>query len=284
MPDIGRQAETAYLAALRKVFAEGKSRSDRTGTGTRSLFGLHLDFGEVGLHFPLLTTKKMFWRGIVAELLWFIGGHTNVQMLNAYDVHIWDEWADEYGELGHVYGAQWRGHFDDYYHQARLPDQLADVIDGIKENPNSRRHLVSAWNPAELEDMALPPCHYAFQFYVDDGKLSLMWQQRSADMFLGLPFNIASYALLLHIVAELTRLRVGSLKCTIGDAHIYDNHVDQVELQLSRRPRVAPGLRMPDWSLDAKSIDDFGLNKADPKDFKVFGYAPHPAIKAPKAI
>lgn len=263
---------TPYEDLLRRVLAEGTHKSDRTGTGTTSLFGAQLRFPlEAG--FPLITTKRVHFKSVAMELLWFLRGDSNVRWLQENGVRIWNEWADEDGELGPVYGVQWRSWPAG---DGESIDQIARVVEQIRSNPDSRRHVVSAWNPAQIDEMALPPCHALFQFHVADGRLSCQLYQRSADMFLGVPFNIASYALLTHMVAQQTGLSVGDFVWTGGDVHIYDNHREQVELQLSRDPYPLPQLeilRTPD------SIFDYRF-----EDFAVHGYEHHPAISGTVAV
>ena len=261
-----------YLTLLSDIFERGTDKSDRTGTGTRSIFGYQMRF-DLSQGFPLVTTKKLHLKSIIYELLWFIRGETNVRWLQERGVTIWDEWADENGDLGPVYGSQWRSWPAP---DGRHIDQLQAVIDQIKTKPDSRRHIVSAWNPAEVDNMALPPCHALFQFYVADGKLSCQLYQRSADTFLGVPFNIASYALLTHMVAQVTGLGVGDFVHTLGDAHVYANHFEQARLQLTREPRPLPKLVM---NPERKRIEDFVF-----EDFAFEGYDPHPTIKAPIAV
>ena len=262
----------SYLDLLQTVLDTGTYRDDRTGTGTYSIFGAQARF-SLDPHFPLLTTKKLHLRSIIHELLWFIKGSTNVDYLNQNKVTIWDEWADEDGNLGRVYGAQWR---DWAAPDGERVDQLAEVIESLRSNPNSRRHIVCAWNPGEIQHMALPPCHALFQFYVADGKLSCQLYQRSADIFLGVPFNIASYALLTQMVAQVCGLQAHEFVHTFGDLHLYANHLEQAKEQLSREPRPAPRMRI---NPEIKEIDAFTF-----EDFELLDYAPHPAIKAPIAV
>jgi thymidylate synthase len=261
-----------YLDLLDRILTTGVDKSDRTGTGTRSVFGHQMRF-DLSEGFPLVTTKKVHVRSVVVELLWFLRGSTNVRWLQERGVSIWDEWADVDGELGPVYGHQWRswptpdgGHID----------QIQRVLTSLRTNPDSRRHLVSAWNVAEVDGMALPPCHTLFQFYVADGKLSCQLYQRSADVFLGVPFNIASYALLTHLVAQVVGLQPGDFVHTLGDAHLYSNHLDQARLQLTRSPRPLPTLQ-----LDPTITE---LDAFDQEHIAVLGYDPHPSIKAPIAV
>ena len=261
-----------YLKLLSDILDHGVDKSDRTGTGTRSLFGYQMRF-DLNQGFPLLTTKKLHLKSIVYELLWFIRGETNVRWLQERGVKIWDEWADENGDLGPVYGSQWRSWPAP---DGRKIDQIANVIESIRTKPDSRRHIVSAWNPAEVDEMALPPCHCLFQFYVANGKLSCQLYQRSADTFLGVPFNIASYALLTMMVAQVCGLKAGDFVHTLGDAHIYLNHLDQVREQLGRAPRSQPTMR-----INPAVQDIFGFRF---EDFTLENYDPHPAIKAPVAV
>jgi len=255
-----------YLNLLDKVLKDGVEKSDRTGTGTTSIFGYQMRFNlEEG--FPCLTTKKLHLRSIIHELLWFIKGDTNIKYLQEHGVRIWNEWADENGDLGPIYGYQWRSWPT---HKGTYIDQLKEVIETIKTNPDSRRMLISAWNVGCLDDMNLPPCHILFQFYVANGRLSLQLYQRSADIFLGVPFNIASYALLLKMVAQATGLVAGDFIHTLGDAHIYKNHIEQVKLQLTREPRSLPEMRI---NPSIKNIEDFTF-----EDFELVNYNPHPHI------
>jgi len=261
-----------YLDLMRHVREHGAPKQDRTGVGTLSVFGYQMRF-DLNAGFPAITTKRLHFRSIIYELLWFLRGETNIAYLKDHGVSIWDEWADEQGELGPVYGSQWRswpapdgGHID----------QIAGVVDGIKRNPDSRRHIVSAWNVAEIERMALPPCHLLFQFYVADGRLSCQLYQRSADLFLGVPFNIASYSLLTLMMAQVLGLEPGEFVHTLGDAHLYVNHLEQVETQLAREPYALPTMK-----LDAAVDSIFGF---DYDDFELLNYQCHPAIKAPIAV
>jgi thymidylate synthase len=261
-----------YLDLVQRILDDGARKSDRTGTGTLSVFGHQMRF-DLAAGFPLVTTKKVHLRSVVGELLWFLRGDTNVAWLHERGITIWDEWADEHGDLGPVYGRQWRSWPAP---DGRHIDQLGAVIDQIRRDPDSRRHVVSAWNVADLPDMALSPCHALFQFYVADGRLSCQLYQRSADVFLGVPFNIASYALLTHMVAQVTGLRAGDFVHTFGDAHLYLNHLDQARVQLAREPRTLPQL----WLDPAvQTLDGFDL-----EHIEVAGYDPHPAIKAPIAV
>jgi thymidylate synthase len=261
-----------YLHLLQHILDDGHPKADRTGTGTLSIFGHQMRF-DLGQGFPLVTTKRVHLKSIVHELLWFIRGDTNVGYLRQHGVSIWDEWADERGDLGPIYGAQWRSWPAP---DGRSVDQLAAVIEQIRRDPDSRRHVVSAWNPADLPNMALPPCHILFQFYVADGRLSCQLYQRSADVFLGVPFNIASYALLTLMVAQSTALEPGEFVHTFGDAHLYINHVDQARLQLSREPRRPPTMRLDPA---VRSVFDFSF-----EHFTLEGYEPHPRIAAPIAV
>jgi thymidylate synthase len=261
-----------YLDALQHILDHGVVKGDRTGTGTLSAFGYQIRF-DLRDGFPLLTTKKLHLRSIIHELLWFLSGDTNLEYLHANKVSIWDEWADENGELGPIYGSQWRswptpggGHID----------QMSRVVEAIRNNPDSRRHIVSAWNVADIENMALPPCHALFQFWVADGGLSCQLYQRSADLFLGVPFNIASYALLTMMVAQVCGLEAREFIHTFGDIHLYRNHLDQARLQLGREPRALPKMTL---NPEVRSLFDFGFG-----DFELSGYDPHPHIKAPIAV
>lgn len=261
-----------YLELLDHILRDGTDKSDRTGTGTRSVFGYQMRF-NLADGFPLLTTKKLHLKSIIHELLWFLKGDTNVKYLQDNGVRIWNEWADENGDLGHVYGYQWRS-WPAY--DGSFIDQISEAIDQIKNNPDSRRIIVSAWNVADIPNMKLPPCHAFFQYYVADGKLSLQLYQRSADTFLGVPFNIASYALLLMMTAQVTGLEAGDFVHTLGDAHIYRNHLEQARLQLSREPRKLPRMKI---NPDVKSIFDFKY-----EDFELVDYDPHPHIKAEVSV
>jgi thymidylate synthase len=261
-----------YLDLLQHVLDHGVLKEDRTGTGTHSVFGYQMRF-DLQNGFPLLTTKKLHLKSIIHELLWFLKGDTNVKYLQANGVRIWNEWADENGDLGHIYGYQWRSWPD--YDGGHI-DQIKEAIDTIQNNPDSRRIIVSAWNVADLPQMNLPPCHAFFQFYVANGKLSLQLYQRSADIFLGVPFNIASYALLLMMVAQVTGLEAGDFVHTLGDAHIYNNHIEQVREQLSREPRALPKMKL---TPDVKSIFDFKY-----EDFELTDYNPHPHIAGKVAV
>ncbi|MEM9988243.1 MAG: thymidylate synthase [Pseudomonadota bacterium] len=261
-----------YLDLIRHVMTNGIIRDDRTGTGTKGVFGHQLRF-DLSQGFPLVTTKKLHLKSIIHELLWFLAGDTNIAYLQEHQVSIWDEWADEMGNLGPVYGAQWRSWPAP---DGKTVDQIAWVQDEIRTNPNSRRLVVSAWNPGQLEEMALAPCHCLFQFYVVDGKLSCQLYQRSADIFLGVPFNIASYALLTHMMAQSTGLAPGEFVHSFGDAHLYLNHMEQAEEQLQRQPKALPTLKL---NPEIRDIFDFRY-----EDIAIEGYAPHPAIKAPVAV
>ncbi|HEX9192153.1 MAG TPA: thymidylate synthase [Burkholderiales bacterium] len=261
-----------YLDLMRHVLEHGHKKSDRTGTGTLSAFGWQMRF-DLGHGFPLLTTKKVHLKSIIYELLWFLKGDTNVRWLQQHGVTIWDEWADESGELGPVYGSQWRSWPSP---DGRSIDQIAQVVNSIRTRPDSRRHIVTAWNPAEIDKMKLPPCHVLFQFYVADGRLSCQLYQRSADIFLGVPFNIASYALLTLMMAQVTGLEAGEFVHVLGDAHLYLNHLEQAKEQLARAPRALPRMR-----LSPAVRDIFGFRY---EDFTLEGYDPHPAIKAPIAV
>jgi thymidylate synthase len=261
-----------YLDLMRLVRTHGVFKEDRTGTGTYSVFGHQMRF-DLGAGFPLVTTKRMFLKGVIHELLWFLNGSTNVRELQRHDVHIWDEWADEHGELGPVYGAQWRSWPAP---DGRTIDQIGNVLEAIRRDPHSRRLIVSAWNVAEIERMALPPCHTLFQFYVADGRLSCQLYQRSADLFLGVPFNIASYALLTMMVAQVTGHRPGEFVHTFGDVHLYANHLEQADRQLRRAPYALPALTLnPD-------VDDLFAFRYE--DFALHDYQCHPGIKAPIAV
>ncbi|KZE52268.1 thymidylate synthase [Brevibacillus parabrevis] len=261
-----------YLDLCQRILTEGVTKEDRTGTGTISIFGHQMRF-DLSEGFPLVTTKKLHMKSIIHELLWFLAGDTNVRYLQENGVRIWNEWADENGDLGPVYGKQWRSFVG---RDGKTVDQIQWVIDEIKKNPDSRRLIVSAWNPADLVEMALPPCHLLFQFYVADGKLSCQLYQRSADTFLGVPFNIASYALLTHMVAHVTGLEVGDFVHTLGDAHLYTNHIEQVKLQLTREPKPLPKLKL---NPEVTSIFDFTYD-----DIEIVDYEAHPHIKGEVAV
>jgi len=261
-----------YLDLMQHVLDHGATKDDRTGTGTRAVFGHQMRF-DLAQGFPLLTTKKLHLRSILHELLWFLAGDTNVRTLHEHKVHIWDEWADAQGELGPIYGHQWRSWPGP---DGRTHDQMSQVIEQIGAQPDSRRHIVSAWNVADLDAMALPPCHALFQFYVAEGRLSCQLYQRSADIFLGVPFNIASYALLTMMVAQVCELEPGDFVHTLGDAHLYSNHLDQTRLQLEREPRSLPRMRLDP---EVRSLYDFRY-----ESFELSGYDPHPHIKAPIAV
>ncbi len=261
-----------YLDLMRHVLEQGHKKSDRTGTGTLSVFGWQMRF-DLAQGFPLVTTKKLHTKSIIHELLWFLQGDTNIRYLKENGVSIWDDWADANGDLGPVYGYQWRSwHAPD----GRVIDQIAQLVEGLKQNPDSRRHIVSAWNPADIDRMKLPPCHALFQFYVADGRLSCQLYQRSADIFLGVPFNIASYALLTLMLAQVCGYRPGDFVHTLGDAHLYTNHLDQARLQLTRAPRALPQLRI---NPEVRDIFAFRF-----EDFTLEGYDPHPHIAAPVAV
>ncbi len=261
-----------YLDLMKRVREEGVRKEDRTGTGTLSVFGHQMRF-DLSQGFPLVTTKKLHLKSIIHELLWFLQGDTNIRYLKEHGVTIWDEWADEKGDLGPVYGYQWRSW---PALGGQYIDQITALIDGIKHNPDSRRHIVSAWNPADVDHMALPPCHCLFQFYVAEGRLSCQLYQRSADIFLGVPFNIASYALLTLMVAQVTDLKPGDFVHTFGDAHLYLNHLEQADLQLTRKPRSLPSMKI---NPEIQSLFDFVY-----EDFELVGYEPHPHIKAQVSV
>lgn len=261
-----------YLELMRHIMANGEERGDRTGTGTRGVFGYQMRF-NLADGFPLVTTKKVHLRSIIHELLWFLRGESNIGYLREHGITIWDEWADENGDLGPVYGVQWRSW---PAADGRTIDQISQLIHSLRHNPNSRRHIVSAWNPAEVEQMALPPCHCLFQFHVAHGRLSCQLYQRSADVFLGVPFNIASYALLTMMMAQVTGYQLGEFIHTLGDAHLYLNHLEQAELQLSRQPHPLPTLRL---NPEVTNLFSFRY-----EDITLENYTPHPAIKAPIAV
>lgn len=259
-----------YLDLLKKVRTEGSHKGDRTGTGTLSIFGYQMRF-NLQESFPLITTKKVHFKSVAYELLWFLRGETNIKFLKENSVRIWDEWADDNGDLGPVYGKQWR----DWESNGKSYDQILEVIEQIKSNPNSRRHIVSAWNVGDIPSMALAPCHNMFQFYVQDNKLSCQLYQRSADIFLGVPFNIASYALLTHMVAEVCNLEVGDFVHTFGDVHLYTNHLEQADEQLTRKPLLPPQIKVA----KKQNIDEYVY-----EDFELIGYEHHPHIAAPVAV
>ena len=261
-----------YLNLMEKVISDGVDRGDRTGTGTRSIFGHQMRF-DLAAGFPVLTTKKLHLRSIIVELLWFLRGDTNISWLKENGCSIWDEWADENGELGPVYGFQWRSWPSP---NGGSVDQITQLVAGIRQNPNSRRHIVSAWNPSLVDDMALPPCHCLFQFYVANGKLSCQLYQRSADIFLGVPFNIASYALLTMMVAQVCDLEPGEFIHTLGDAHLYQDHMDKAKLQLTRSPHPLPVMKL---NSDVKDLFAFAY-----EDFTLEGYTPEPAIRAKVSV
>ncbi|AZU61044.1 thymidylate synthase [Neobacillus mesonae] len=276
-------ADKQYLDLCRHILENGVEKGDRTGTGTISTFGYQMRF-DLRNGFPMLTTKRLHWPSIAHELLWFLSGDTNTKYLTDNGIRIWNEWADENGDLGPVYGEQWRrwlhvsgnhGSFENWYREESV-DQIAQVIEQIRNNPDSRRLLINAWNVGELDQMALPPCHFAFQFYVANGRLSCQLYQRSADVFLGVPFNIASYSLLTHMIAHVTGLEVGEFIHTLGDAHIYTNHIEQVKTQLQRDPRPLPTLKI---NRQVTDIDDFRF-----EDFEIIGYDPHPHIAGKVAV
>ena len=262
----------AYLDLLNKILSEGVEKHDRTGVGTLSIFGHQMRF-DLNDGFPIVTTKKLHLKSIIYELLWFLKGDTNIKFLNDHNVTIWDEWADENGDLGHIYGYQWRSWQTT---DGKYIDQISDVVNSLKTNPDSRRHIVCAWNTGDLPNMALPPCHALFQFYVADGRLSCQLYQRSADTFLGVPFNIASYALLTMMMAQVCNLQLGEFIHSFGDVHIYLNHIEQVKTQLQRKPFELPQMKI---NKDVKSIFDFKY-----EDFELQNYQSHPAIKAPIAV
>jgi len=268
----GNEADKQYIELCKHILQNGTKKEDRTGTGTTSVFGYQMRF-NLDEGFPLLTTKKVAYRSILHELLWFISGDTNIKYLKDNNVSIWNEWADENGDLGNVYGRQWRN----WTTRFNIPiDQLQNVIETIRTNPDNRRMIVNSWNVGELSSMALPPCHMMFQFYVADGKLSCQLYQRSADVFLGLPFNIASYALLTHMIAHVTDLEVGEFVHTLGDAHIYNNHIEQINEQIKREPKRLPEIKI---KRNIENIDDFTFD-----DFKLIGYNPHPKIKGKVSV